>query len=179
MACCWESDLVAALTFGHATADLAKASLLRLLSEATPASAWRTDAHYEPTDGQADLLERFNDFADGRTVDFRDVKLSLDDLTPFQRKVISLCRKIGWGRTVSYGQLARDAGRPGAARAVGTVMSRNRFPLIVPCHRVVGSQGDLCGFSAPDGTTMKLRLLQREGAIRAQASSTTRRSKPR
>lgn len=165
MACCWESDLVAALTFGHANAELARHSLMRVVQQTISATSWQRESHYEPTDSQADLLRRLSDYADGTVDDFRDVKIRLEGMTPFQRKVIACCRKIAWGKTASYGELARQAGRPGAARAVGSVMAQNRFPLVVPCHRVVGSQGNLCGFSAPDGTAMKRRLLEREGAI--------------
>ena len=165
MACCWESDYVAALTFGHANAQLARDGLVRLVQQTISESSWQSEADYEPTDSQADLLRRLSDYADGTVDDFRDVKIRLEGMTPFQRKVISCCRKIAWGKTAAYGDLARQAGRSGAARAVGSVMAQNRFPLVVPCHRVVGSQGNLGGFSAPDGTAMKRRLLEREGAI--------------
>ncbi|MFM2093591.1 MAG: Methylated-DNA--protein-cysteine methyltransferase, constitutive [Planctomycetota bacterium] len=165
MACCWESDYVAALTFGHANAQLARDCLVRVVQQTFSEASWQREAHYEPTDSQTDLLRRLSDYADGTVDNFRDVRIRLEGMTPFQRKVISCCRKIDWGKTASYGDLARQAGRPGAARAVGSVMAQNRFPLVVPCHRVVGSQGKLCGFSAPDGTAMKRRLLEREGAI--------------
>jgi methylated-DNA-[protein]-cysteine S-methyltransferase len=63
----------------------------------------------------------------------------------------------------TYGDLAAAIGSPGAARAVGSVMARNCFPLIVPCHRVLGAGGSLGGYSAPDGLRMKRRLLAMEG----------------
>ena len=68
---------------------------------------------------------------------FDDLEIDDGHLTGFGRKVIAACRQIAWGETLTYGELARRAGRPGAARAVGSVMARNRVPLIVPCHRVV------------------------------------------
>jgi len=64
----------------------------------------------------------------------------------------------------TYGELADLAGYPGAARAVGSVMSSNRYPIIIPCHRVVGSAGSLGGFSAPQGISLKERMLTLEGA---------------
>ena len=77
--------------------------------------------------------------------------------------VIKNCRRIGWGETLTYGQLAEAAGSPRAARAVGTVMSGNRFPIIVPCHRVVSSTGNrFGGFTAPGGVPMKKRMLKLE-----------------
>ncbi len=95
--------------------------------------------------------------------------LIIDDswMTPFQKRVSESCRNIPWGETVTYGQVAALAGSPGASRAVGSVMAQNRFPLIVPCHRVVSSQG-LGGFSAPHGVDLKKRLLDNEGALKTR-----------
>jgi methylated-DNA-[protein]-cysteine S-methyltransferase len=90
--------------------------------------------------------------------------------TPFQKRVIDVCRSIPWGSTLTYGQVAALAGSPGASRAVGSVMAKNRFPLIVPCHRVIGSNG-LGGFSAPDGLKLKSRLLANEGTIPAKCAA--------
>src|SRR5262245_56829570 len=81
----------------------------------------------------------------------------------FQIRVVRACRKIGRGRVRTYGELAALAGAEGAARAVGTCMAKNRFPIIVPCHRVVGSAGTIGGFSARDGINMKRRMLEIEG----------------
>ena len=72
------------------------------------------------------------------------------------------CRRIPYGRTMSYAELAAKAGSPNAARAVGNCMAGNRIPLIVPCHRVVCSDGRLGSYSAPGGTRMKRRLLDLE-----------------
>ena len=78
-------------------------------------------------------------------------------------RVIAACRRIPWGETRSYGDLATECGSPGAARAVGSVMAKNRYPLIVPCHRVLAAGGDIGGYSAADGLVMKRRLLAAEG----------------
>ena len=102
-------------------------------------------------------------FAEGRKQDLSDIPVKLDDYPAFQGKVLKACRKIGYGKTLTYGQLAGKAGSPNAARAVGTAMKNNRYPLIVPCHRVVGSNG-LGGYSASSGLPLKIRLLQMEGA---------------
>ena len=82
--------------------------------------------------------------------------------TGFQRRVWQLTRDIPRGQTRTYGQIARLAGSPGAARAVGQAMARNPWPIIVPCHRVLGSDGSLTGFGG--GVDMKRRMLQLEGA---------------
>src|SRR5437762_530922 len=75
---------------------------------------------------------------------------------------------------LTYGDLSAAAGAPGAARAVGNVMAQNRYPIIVPCHRVVGSAGSLGGFSARDGISMKRRMLEMEGAEIGQTRRTRR-----
>src|SRR5207248_10965245 len=105
-----------------------------------------------------------------------DVPLDLSRLSEFQNRVVRACRRIARGRVRTYGELAAACGSPGAARAVGTVMAKNRYPIIVPCHRVVGSAGSLGGFSARDGINMKRRMLEMEGAkIRGAAHAPAKR----
>lgn len=102
------------------------------------------------------------DYAAGKHVCFADVELNDAGRTEFQTRVLNACREIRYGSTVAYGQLAAQAGSTKAARAVGSVMKSNRFPIIIPCHRVVASTG-IGGFSASDGTSTKRRLLTMEG----------------
>jgi len=101
--------------------------------------------------------------AAGEPHSFDAIPLSLVHLTPFGERVLNACRQIEWGHVLTYRELAAKAGSPNAARAIGNVMSNNRFPLVVPCHRVVGSGGGLGGYSAPGGVATKLQLLEREG----------------
>ncbi len=91
-------------------------------------------------------------------------KIPLDwtGITPFRRAVMEECMRIPSGKTLTYGDLAAKVGRPGAARAVGRVMATNPWPLLVPCHRVVGSDGTLHGYGG--GLPMKAALLRAEGA---------------
>lgn len=81
----------------------------------------------------------------------------------FYLRVYDVVRSIPAGETLSYGEVARAAGCPGAARAVGTAMRKNPICLFIPCHRVVGSSG-LGGYSGSGGVETKRRLLSREGA---------------
>ena len=113
---------------------------------------------------ERDLKNRFTQFAAGEPVEFDDLDIDQTQMTPFQRSVTDSCRAIPYGETLSYGGLAAASGSPRAARAVGSVMSNNRFPLIVPCHRVVSGGGRIGGFSAPRGVNLKLKLLKLEGA---------------
>ena len=92
-------------------------------------------------------------------LDFRAMQGS-----PFQRKVWKALLAIPFGQTRTYGEVARAVGRPGAARAVGSACGRNPVAIVVPCHRVIGSNGRLAGYSA--GLTVKRRLLQLEGGQR-------------
>jgi methylated-DNA-[protein]-cysteine S-methyltransferase len=80
--------------------------------------------------------------------------------TPFEKKVWEAVARIEWGQTRSYGQLADQLGRSGAARAIGRANARNPVPLVVPCHRVIGSDGSLTGFAG--GVEAKAWLLERE-----------------
>ena len=91
----------------------------------------------------------------------------LSAATPFHRKVLAALARVPYGRTVTYGQLAARAGRPRAARAVGSCVARNPVPLVIPCHRVVAS-GGLGGFGG--GLDMKRRLLALEAGAGACAS---------
>jgi methylated-DNA-[protein]-cysteine S-methyltransferase len=109
------------------------------------------------------IARRLVSYALGKKVTFDDVPLDLrfatgGNWTPFRERVTQLCREIPSGTVVSYLDLAEKAGAPRAARAVGTVMAKNPFPIVVPCHRVVGSGGGLGGYSAPTGLDFKRRL---------------------
>lgn len=107
------------------------------------------------------LAGQITAYFDGRAAEF-DVPVDLSGKTGFQRRVLGQCRRIPAGRVVTYGELARRAGRPRAARAVGQTMASNPVPLIIPCHRVVASGGGLGGFSAEGGPGLKRRLLAHE-----------------
>ncbi len=145
---------VYAVAFGHPTAVAATAAALaKLADDRVPRQALKCGS-WHPT-----LAARLARYAAGQRECFQDIELDLSHLTHFAARVIQTCRGIEWGETLSYGELARRAGSPAAARAVGNVMAANRTPLIVPCHRVVAAHGKLGGFSAPQGTAMKQRLL--------------------
>jgi methylated-DNA-[protein]-cysteine S-methyltransferase len=91
-----------------------------------------------------------------------DLALDLRALPPFTVTVLRELTRVPYGETTTYGSLAARVGRPRAARAVGTVMNRNRIPIVLPCHRVVGSTGSLVGYAG--GLDRKEMLLELEGA---------------
>ncbi len=119
-----------------------------------------TDTSHEPFSEAARQLE---DYFDGKRTEF-DVPLRLAG-TPFQRRVWAALAEIPYGETASYGQLAGRIGQPTAARAVGLANGRNPVAIIVPCHRVVGSDGSLTGYGG--GLERKQYLLAFERRIKA------------
>jgi methylated-DNA-[protein]-cysteine S-methyltransferase len=112
--------------------------------------------------GSDSLVERIRRYFAGEPVSFDDVRLDLSWATPFQRALAETLRRIPHGETVTYGELAALAGRPNAHRAAGTFCARNRFGLVVPCHRVVAADG--VGSYGSLGVEYKRRLLALEGA---------------
>jgi methylated-DNA-[protein]-cysteine S-methyltransferase len=93
-----------------------------------------------------------------------DVPVDLSRVAPFQRAVLMAARTVPAGQVVSYGEIARRIGRPGASRAVGQALGRNPAPIVIPCHRVVTSAGGLGGYIG--GLSIKRKLLALEGAYR-------------
>jgi len=108
-----------------------------------------------------DLADRFGRYFAGEPDDFRDVELDLEGATEFELALTEALRRVPRGETVSYRELAALAGRPRAQRAAGTFCARNRFSLVVPCHRVVGADG--LGSYGSLGLDYKRRLLELEG----------------
>lgn len=157
-----------AVSFGQPSAQAARRALQRQLARQDASRQHRRPgppaATVQDDDFAVELLERLVRYAAGEAIEFGDIPVADDHLSPFQRRVVRACRAIGRGQTRTYGELAATAGSPGAARAVGQVMATNRNPLVVPCHRVVGASGSLGGFSAPQGVSMKRRLLMMEEA---------------
>jgi methylated-DNA-[protein]-cysteine S-methyltransferase len=107
------------------------------------------------------IADRLEAYFGGR-LDALDGILSDPGGTPFQRRVWSALREIPVGRTIAYGELARQIGHPTASRAVGMTNGRNPVAIVIPCHRVIGSQGDLTGYAG--GLERKRWLLEHEGA---------------
>ena len=110
----------------------------------------------------AELLSRY--FA-GERIDFSQLPLDLAGCTPFQQEVYRRVALIPYGCVVSYGEVASRCGSPKGARAIGTAMAKNSLPILIPCHRVLGSRGKLTGFSAPGGLASKRDLLVLEGVF--------------
>jgi methylated-DNA-[protein]-cysteine S-methyltransferase len=109
-----------------------------------------------------DLQDKIVAYYKGDCIDFSLTPIDFSNCTPFSQKILQACMRIRHGETKTYKELARLVDSPNAARAAGAVMSRNRIPLIIPCHRVLGSDGSLQGFSAPGGIATKKQMLTLE-----------------
>jgi methylated-DNA-[protein]-cysteine S-methyltransferase len=112
------------------------------------------------------LRDKIGRFLDGENVDFGDQPMDVDDAPPFLRAAWEACRTIPVGETRPYKWLAAEAGRPAAPRAAGQAMARNRLPFLIPCHRVIASDGSLGGYGT--GKTrldLKKRLLDMESRL--------------
>ena len=151
MAAVVAGGVVKQLTFGHPSAAAAKKALGRKDLEPT-----------KPGKRDARLVRRLQAYASGAPDPLCDIPVDLGPVGDFQRRVLKRCRRIPYGRTMSYGDLASKTGSARAARAVGNCMAANKIPLLVPCHRVVCSDGRLGSYSAPGGTATKRRLLAME-----------------
>jgi methylated-DNA-[protein]-cysteine S-methyltransferase len=110
-----------------------------------------------------ELAARLRSYFTGARDSFADVELDVDGFTPFQLSVVETLRGVPWGEVVTYGELAALAGHPNAQRAAGSVCAHNRFPLVVPCHRVVAANG--IGRYGASGVEFKRRLLELEGVF--------------
>ncbi len=109
------------------------------------------------------ICELLVEYYGGGDVDLTHVPLDLSEVSSFSKKVYRGAMKIKRGSVISYGDLALISDNPNAARAVGNAMARNPFPPFVPCHRVIGKDGGLCGFGGWNGLLLKKKLLEIEG----------------
>jgi methylated-DNA-[protein]-cysteine S-methyltransferase len=125
-----------------------------------------------PTRGQSErpppwvtgIISRVQRHFTGEMQDFSDLPYSWAIVSDFQRQVYQAALSVKAGETISYGQLAAKSGHPSRSREVGRALGQNPWPLLIPCHRFIGADGRMTGFSSPGGIKTKLRLLALEGA---------------
>jgi len=115
----------------------------------------------------ATVVEEAKRYFAGERIDFTPIELDLSGIDPIRRSIYDALRRVPFGETVTYGELAKRAevNAPQAAQDVGVAMARNPVPLIIPCHRVLAAGGKLGGFSAPGRTETKERMLALEGVF--------------
>ncbi len=149
----WGERGLTRITLPDASDDLVRARLAPAVEAPPPpeiaAAIADIVAHVAGTPGAVDALDR--------------LVLDMTGVPAFHREVYAAARAIPSGHTVSYGALAAQLGKPGAARAIGQAMGKNPFPIVVPCHRVLAARQAAGGFSAYGGVETKARLLAAEG----------------
>lgn len=151
----WRHGRLRAVQLPEATDQATTTRLRARVPEAAPA---------EPPPVIAAAVAAMTALLAGEPVDLAGIDIDLDGVGPFELAVYEVTRAIPPGATLTYGEVARRLGDPGAARAVGRALGANPAPIVIPCHRVLGAGGALTGFSANGGTDTKRRMLLIEGA---------------
>jgi methylated-DNA-[protein]-cysteine S-methyltransferase len=157
----WSEDGVVGVQLPERTLATTRMRLMRHCPAADEAEPPRQIAR-----GIADIQALLR----GEKKTLRAIQLDMSCVAPFYARVYDTTRAIPPGATRTYGEIARAVGQPDGARAVGQALGRNPFAIIVPCHRVIGANDKLTGFSANGGIATKLKMLQIEG-WRAQEQS--------
>jgi methylated-DNA-[protein]-cysteine S-methyltransferase len=111
----------------------------------------------------AALVRDIKAYAQGEAIDFAGVPVDLAGVGDFRLAIYEAARKLAYGETTTYGELAKRAGHPGLPRETGQALGANPVPLVIPCHRILAAGGKIGGFSAPGGSTTKERMLALEG----------------
>jgi len=151
----WGESGIAGMQLPESREEQARARLAKRYpdaSEATPSPAIKK------------VITEIRALLDGEARDLSSIRLDMAAVPEFERKVYEIARSIPPGRTTTYGEIAARLGDKALSRDVGAALGRNPFPIVVPCHRVLGTGGKTGGFSARGGVDTKMKMLQIEGA---------------
>lgn len=157
----WSGRGIAGLQLPEPTPAATRARVKRRWPDAV-------EAAFVPA-GVERALDRVQALLSGDAVDLADIPLDLDAAPDFHRKVYEVARTIPPGRTMTYGEIAKRLGMPHQSREVGQALGKNPVAIIVPCHRVLGADGKMGGFSANGGVSTKRHMLEIEGAAEVGA----------
>jgi methylated-DNA-[protein]-cysteine S-methyltransferase len=158
----WSERGVAGLQLPERNESLTKVRLLRRFPDATEAP---------PSAEVQTAIDAIAALLSGERRDLSDITIDMGGVPAFERRVYEVARTIPAGETLTYGEIAKRLGEPNAAREVGAALGRNPVAIIVPCHRVLGADGKIGGFSANGGVETKLRILSIEKARTSSAPS--------
>jgi methylated-DNA-[protein]-cysteine S-methyltransferase len=151
----WNARGITGLQLPAANAAATRARLRR---------RWPAAVESAPPAGVQRAIEQVLLLLNGKRIDLGDIPLDLEAAPEFHRKVYEVARTIPPGQTMTYGEIARRLGVPHESREVGQALGSNPVAIIVPCHRVLGADGKMGGFSAVGGVATKRRILEIEGA---------------
>ncbi|MFD1198387.1 methylated-DNA--[protein]-cysteine S-methyltransferase [Brucella gallinifaecis] len=158
----WRADKIIGMEIGDADESETRYRLQSRFADLQISSA--TDDASDAPDYVSEAISKVHMLLTGGNPDFSQTPLALDQVPDLNRQVYEILLQLKAGETITYGAIARRLGNIGLSQAVGYALGKNPFPIIVPCHRVIGSNGKLGGFSAAGGTATKLRLLNIERA---------------
>jgi methylated-DNA-[protein]-cysteine S-methyltransferase len=156
----WNATGIAGFQLPSATAKATRSRIQQRWAEAVESA---------PPPGVQRVIDRVLSLLNGEAIDLSDIPVDLADAPEFHRKVYEIARTIPPGRTMTYGEIAKRLGVPHESREVGQALGRNPIAIIVPCHRVLGADGKMGGFSASGGVATKRRILEIEGAAALSA----------
>jgi methylated-DNA-[protein]-cysteine S-methyltransferase len=151
----WSAEGIVGLQLPETTAEGTRKRMRR---------RWPEAREMPPPHGIQCVIDRVQALLDGEAVEFGDIPLDLGAAPEFHRRVYEIARTIPPGHTMTYGEIARRLDAPHESREVGQALGRNPIAIIVPCHRVLGADGKMGGFSATGGVATKRRILEIERA---------------
>lgn len=151
----WKDDMIVGLQLPEASPAATRARIAR---------RWPPAREQAPPPGMQKVIDRVLALLAGDPIDLSDVPLDFGAAPEFHRRAYEIARKVPAGQTMTYGEIAKRLGVPHAAREVGQAMGKNPIAIIMPCHRVLGADGKMGGFSANGGVATKRRILEIEGA---------------
>jgi methylated-DNA-[protein]-cysteine S-methyltransferase len=152
----WTDSAIAAVQLPETTREGTRRRMLRYVGDEVPEA--------QPPAFVQEAIRRTQALLEGARDDLADVPLDFEGVPEFHRRVYEVTRAIPPGEVLTYGEVARRIGEPGAARAVGQALGKNPFAPVIPCHRVMAAGGRSGGFSAEGGAMTKLRMLEIERA---------------
>lgn len=156
MGLAWSDAGLTRLCLPQSSREAVERRLLRLDGIAGPDSD-------TPPQWVVDLVAAVRAYAQGEAIDFSAVPVDLAGVDDFRLAIYDAARKLAFGETTTYGELARRAGHPGLPRETGAALGANPVPLVIPCHRILAAGGKIGGFSAPGGSATKEKMLGLEG----------------
>jgi methylated-DNA-[protein]-cysteine S-methyltransferase len=156
----WNATGIAGFQLPSANAEVTRARMSR---------RWTGAVEGAPPAGVKRVIDRVLALLAGKPIDLSDVPVDLSGAPAFHRRVYDIARTIPPGQTMTYGEIAKRLGVPHESREVGQAMGKNPIAIIMPCHRVLGADGKMGGFSASGGVATKRRILEIEGAAALSA----------